>query len=122
MAALAEAGTDQLGRHYYELETRWVQDKKSNCAREVGVVEDILGQLDQGASLGDILKTNLLIRNTSIKRLPPIIGTMRLARATPPMFSTATVLITAPTGLHWALTPKSRADHKQAQRIVNPRN
>jgi len=50
MAALAEAGTDQPGRHYYELETRWVQDKKSNCAREVGVVEDILDQRDQGAS------------------------------------------------------------------------
>jgi hypothetical protein len=58
MAALAEAGTNQLGRHNFELETRWVQDKKSNCAREVGVVEDILDQRDQGASLGDILKTN----------------------------------------------------------------
>jgi hypothetical protein len=47
MAALAEAGTDQPERHYYELETRWVQDKKSNCASEVGVVEDILDQLYQ---------------------------------------------------------------------------
>lgn len=59
MDMLAAAGTDRLGQHYYELETRWVQDKKSHCAREVGVVEDILDQRDRGASLGDILKANL---------------------------------------------------------------
>ena len=69
MAALVQAGTDagmskalettdQVGRHYYELETRWVQEKKANCAREVSVVEHILSQRDQGASLGEILKSN----------------------------------------------------------------
>lgn len=65
-----QAGTDphmeealekngQAGRHYYELETRWVQNKKTNCARDAGVVEQILGQRDQGASLGEIFKTRL---------------------------------------------------------------
>ena len=42
LAALAQADTDPLmdrvlehtdpiGRHYYELEAEWVQDKKTNC-------------------------------------------------------------------------------------------
>lgn len=59
MVAPAGVGADQLDQHYFELETRWVQDKKLNCAREVGVVADILDQRDRGASLGDILKTSL---------------------------------------------------------------
>ena len=51
-------GTDPVGRLYYELETEWVQDKKTNCAHEVGVVERILGHRDRGGSLGDVLLAN----------------------------------------------------------------
>ena len=50
--------TDPVGRLYYELETEWVEDKKSNCAHEVGVVERILGHRDRGGSLGEVLMMN----------------------------------------------------------------
>ena len=69
LATLAQAATDPLmdkalestdpvGRLYYELETEWVQDKKINCAHEVGVVERILGHRDRGGSLGEVLMMN----------------------------------------------------------------
>jgi hypothetical protein len=69
LAALAQADTDPLmdrvlestdpiGRHYYELEAEWVQDKKTNCAHDVSVVERILGHRDRGGSLGEVLMAN----------------------------------------------------------------
>ena len=69
LAALAQADTDPLmdralestdpiGLRYYELETRWVQEKKTRCAHDVGVVERILGHRDRGGSLGEVLLAN----------------------------------------------------------------
>jgi hypothetical protein len=50
--------TDQIGQLYYELETEWVQDKKTHCANDAGVVERILGHRDRGGSLGELLTAN----------------------------------------------------------------
>ncbi|MEN8204988.1 MAG: hypothetical protein ABFS24_03135 [Pseudomonadota bacterium] len=50
--------TDRIGRLYYELETEWVQDKKTNCAHDAGVVERILAHRDRGGSLGEVLIEN----------------------------------------------------------------
>ena len=37
--------TDPIGLHYYELETRWVQEKKTNCAHDVALVALTLTKL-----------------------------------------------------------------------------